>query len=152
PHETGHGELTVNGAVLGTPSYMSPEQAAGDPVDARSDVYSLGCVLYELLAGRPPFEGRTVLSVLHKHAFETPEPPSARMPGLAPALRAAGLPPSPKRPDDRFATARALGLAIEAGAASLARAAASRTTGVAAPALGSAGNLPEPMTSFVGRE
>jgi serine/threonine-protein kinase len=65
--------LTGSGAIIGSPSYMSPEQASGKPVDARSDIYSLGITLYEMLSGRPPFEGGTA-EILIKHLLEPPPP------------------------------------------------------------------------------
>jgi hypothetical protein len=66
--------LTQAGAVVGTPNYMAPEQAAGKPVDARADLFSLGCVLYELLTGRKPFSGETVTAVLKSLAYDRPAP------------------------------------------------------------------------------
>jgi serine/threonine-protein kinase len=79
----GDGRLTVDGAVAGTPEYMSPEQAEGDAgLDGRSDVYSLGCVAYFLLTGRPPFRKATALQLLFAHAREPVEPPSAVRPGV----------------------------------------------------------------------
>lgn len=67
-------DLTQSGQVFGSPTYMSPEQARGDLVDHRSDIYSLGCVMYELLTGRPPFGGNNALIVLHKHLSEEAAP------------------------------------------------------------------------------
>ena len=74
--------LTATGAVLGTPTYMSPEQARDDALDARSDLYSLGVVLYELIAGRPPFVAETPVSVLLKHCTEAPPELAELAPGL----------------------------------------------------------------------
>jgi serine/threonine-protein kinase len=73
-------KLTETGLALGTPSYMSPEQAAAGRVDTRSDIYALGCVAYEMLAGNPPFTGPTVQAILARHAVD-PVPP------LRPPLR-----------------------------------------------------------------
>jgi eukaryotic-like serine/threonine-protein kinase len=75
-HDTG--ELTLSGAVLGTPLYMSPEQARGERVDVRSDVYSLGVLCYELLTGSLPFQSETLLGVAMAHITETPRAPSTR--------------------------------------------------------------------------
>src|SRR5260370_4120924 len=68
--EAAGSQLTRTGIALGTPLYMSPEQAAGDAVDGRSDVYSLGCTLYEMLSGRPPYAGSSSLAVLARHSAD----------------------------------------------------------------------------------
>ena len=73
---TGKADLTMSGMMLGTPIYMSPEQCQGEPLDARSDIYSLGCVFYEMLAGRTPFLGSTASQLIVKHASEAPKDPS----------------------------------------------------------------------------
>ncbi|MHC6627493.1 DNA translocase FtsK [Streptomyces globosus] len=78
PHTT----LTAAGTVLGTPTYMSPEQAQAVPVDHRSDLYSLGCVLYALVTGQPPFSAASGVALLVKHVTETPVPPGHRRLGL----------------------------------------------------------------------
>jgi eukaryotic-like serine/threonine-protein kinase len=78
--------LTQTGAVMGTATYFSPEQAQGLPVDGRSDVYSLGVVLYEMVTGTAPFTGDSPVAVAYKHVREAPVPASERAPGLSPAL------------------------------------------------------------------
>ena len=95
---------TASGAVSGTPAYMSPEQAQGLKVDHRSDIYSLGVVLYEMIAGRIPFEGDTSWSLIFKHINEPP--PS--IPGVQPIVQKVIDRALAKRPDDRYQTARAL--------------------------------------------
>ena len=97
--------LTQTGVVVGSPTYMSPEQAAGDEVDGRSDVYSLGCVLYEMLAGRPPFVGTTRYAVLAKH-WEARVPNLAEVrPDIPPAVQQLVERALAKAPTDRYADA-----------------------------------------------
>ena len=102
--------LTSTGAVLGTPHYMSPEQAAGRVVDSRSDLYSLGIILYEMLVGQAPFHDTSVASVLYKHVFEAPTPPSQSHPDLAisPALERIAMRCLEKEPARRYASAQEL--------------------------------------------
>ncbi len=78
--------MTQTAAVIGTAQYLSPEQARGETVDARSDVYSAGCLLYELLAGRPPFVGDSPVSVAYQHVREMPIPPSQHNPDITPQM------------------------------------------------------------------
>src|SRR6202047_1802383 len=80
--------VTQTAAVIGTAQYLSPEQARGDSVDARSDVYSLGCVLYEILTGEPPFVGDSPVAVAYQHVREDPVPPSQGHEGISRALSA----------------------------------------------------------------
>jgi serine/threonine-protein kinase len=102
--DAGH-SLTQTAAVIGTAQYLSPEQAHGDKVDARSDVYSLGCVLYEMLTGEPPFTGDTPLSVAYQHVRKTPTRPSARRSGISPELDAVVLKSLAKNPERRYQSA-----------------------------------------------
>jgi tRNA A-37 threonylcarbamoyl transferase component Bud32 len=97
--------MTQTGMVMGTPQYLSPEQALGKAVDTRSDLYATGCLLYELLALRPPFVGETPLSVVYQHVQDEPRPPSTVDPRVPPELDGLVLHALAKQPDDRFQTA-----------------------------------------------
>jgi serine/threonine-protein kinase len=97
--------LTQTAAVLGTASYLSPEQAQGEQVDARSDIYSLGCVLYEMLTGNPPFTGDSPVAIAYKHVRDDPVPPS-RVNGDIPGdLEAVVMKSMAKNPANRYQTA-----------------------------------------------
>ena len=100
--------LTAAGVVLGTPEYMSPEQAEGRPADARSDLYSFGIMAYEMLAGKVPFRAPSALAVLRKHVEEPPPPLAGLRPGLPPALEAAVTRLLAKKPEERHRSAAAL--------------------------------------------
>jgi serine/threonine protein kinase len=93
---------TASGLVSGTPAYMSPEQAQGDKTDRRTDIYSLGVVLYEMLAGRVPFEADSTLSVIYMHIHNVPPP----IPGILPEVQAVLDRALAKNPDDRYQTSR----------------------------------------------
>jgi len=97
--------LTQNAAVLGTAAYMAPEQALGKPADERSDIYSLGCVLYALLAGHPPFTGDGAAAVLHQHANIAPDPLRAQNSRVSPALETLVMEMLAKSPSERPQTA-----------------------------------------------
>ena len=94
-------------AVLGTAAYLPPEQAQGLPVDARTDIYSLGTVLYELLCGRPPFTGDSPVAIAYKQVNEMPEPPSALNRDVSPRLDAVVMKALSKNPANRYQTAQA---------------------------------------------
>ena len=100
------GSLTQTAAVIGTAQYLSPEQARGESVDQRSDIYSTGCLLYELLVGRPPFVGESSVSVAYQHVREPAVPPSQLNPGLSPDIDAITLKALAKDPAERYQTAR----------------------------------------------
>ena len=97
--------LTQTASVLGTAPYMAPEQAMGNPADARSDIYSLGCVLYEMLTGQPPFMADVPAAVLHQHVRVAPRPPITLNPAVPPALDALVLQMLAKDPRGRPQTA-----------------------------------------------
>ncbi|MFC7973732.1 protein kinase [Streptomyces cinereoruber] len=97
--------MTQTGMVMGTPQYLSPEQALGKAVDHRSDLYATGCLLYELLALRPPFTGETPLSVVYQHVQDVPVPPSDVTGSVPPELDGLVMRSLAKEPDDRFQSA-----------------------------------------------
>lgn len=97
--------MTQTGMVMGTPQYLSPEQALGKAVDHRSDLYATGCLLYELLALRPPFTGETPLSVVYQHVQDTAVPPSEVSDAAPPELDGLVMRSLAKDPDDRFQSA-----------------------------------------------
>lgn len=98
--------LTQSGVTVGTPLYMSPEQVQGHPVDHRSDIYSFGVTCYHLLAGEPPFQGKTAFDVALKHVKEEPPPLAAFRPDLPPELVAMVHKMMAKRPEDRYQSVR----------------------------------------------
>ena len=105
--------MTQTSAVIGTAQYLSPEQAKGETVDARSDLYSTGCLIYELLTGRPPFIGDSPVAVAYQHVREAPLPPShydPEVPAVADAIVLKGL---AKHPDDRYQSAEEMRADIE---------------------------------------
>ena len=116
--------MTQTQAVVGTAQYLSPEQARGETVDARSDLYSAACLLYEMLTARPPFIGDSPVSVAYQHVREIPEPASSLNPEVSPALDSVLAKALQKNRDDRFQDAAAFRRALRAARA-----------GVAVPAL-----------------
>jgi tRNA A-37 threonylcarbamoyl transferase component Bud32 len=104
--------ITATEATLGTPAYMPPEQVTGGRGDARADLYSLGCMLYEMLAGSPPFVAGDPVQVIVMHLSQPPEPLATRRPGVPPELEAVVMRLLEKEPERRFPSARALAQAL----------------------------------------
>jgi eukaryotic-like serine/threonine-protein kinase len=135
--------MTQTAAVVGTAQYLSPEQARGETVDSRSDVYSAGCLLYELLTGRPPFVGDSPVAVAYQHVREQPSPPSDHDTALPAQIDAIVLKSLAKRVEDRYQSAAAMRDDIE-------RYLAGRPVSVApAPAPSPVPLLPTPATTTV---
>src|ERR687889_342516 len=105
--------MTQTAAVVGTAQYLSPEQARGETVDSRSDVYSAGCLLYELLTGRPPFVGDSPVAVAYQHVREQAPPPSSLDEDLPPEVDAIVMKALTKRIEDRYQSAAAMRADIE---------------------------------------
>jgi eukaryotic-like serine/threonine-protein kinase len=110
---------TQTGNILGSPKYMSPEQMTGQPADRRSDIFSLGIVLYELTAGEPPFSAPNVSQLMQQIAVATPRPPSAVKPALPAMLDLIVAKALEKRPDARYQSAAALAADLRACMAEL---------------------------------
>ncbi|MFT3716491.1 MAG: Stk1 family PASTA domain-containing Ser/Thr kinase [Gordonia sp. (in: high G+C Gram-positive bacteria)] len=97
--------MTQTSAVMGTAQYLSPEQARGIKVDPRSDIYSMGCVLFELVTGEPPFTGDSPIAVAHQHVHEDPRRPSQINPEITPELDSVVMKAMSKNPENRYQTA-----------------------------------------------
>jgi eukaryotic-like serine/threonine-protein kinase len=113
----GVSQMTEAGSIIGTAQYLSPEQARGAPVDQRSDLYSMGIVLYEMLTGQVPFTGESPVEIAMKHLSDTPRPPSLLRPDIPPDLDMVVLRALAKSPDDRFQTAEEMDTELERVAA-----------------------------------
>ena len=145
--------LTATGAIVGTAAYMSPEQTRGEPLDPRTDVFSLGVVLYEAATGRLPFEGPSMLSVLHEIALVEPPAPSRARPGLPRELDQVLLRAMAKDKTRRYASAADFAAALRALGRERGDTDAEEMVGAEAPVSQSRvrNNLPSLLTSFVGR-
>lgn len=111
--------VTATSAVMGTAQYLSPEQARGESVDARSDIYSTGCVLYELLTSSPPFNGDSPVSIAYQHVNEAPKLPSSVDPSIPTTLDAITMTALTKSPANRYQTAAEMRVDIERAIAGL---------------------------------
>jgi beta-lactam-binding protein with PASTA domain len=116
--------MTQTAQVIGTAQYLSPEQARGERVDTRSDLYSTGCLMYELLVGRPPFTGDSPVAIAYQHVRENPIPPSRLDPELPPWADAIVLKAMAKSPNDRYQTAAEMNADIQRAASGMQVAAA----------------------------
>jgi predicted Ser/Thr protein kinase len=113
----GASDMTETGSIMGTAQYLSPEQAQGLPVDARSDLYSIGVVLYELLTGRPPFDAESPVTIALKQVSATPVPPRELIAAVPPALEAVTMRALRKEPAERFQDADEMIAALESALA-----------------------------------
>jgi eukaryotic-like serine/threonine-protein kinase len=129
----GASEMTETGSIMGTAQYLSPEQAQGHAVTATSDLYSIGVMLYEMLAGRLPFEGESAVSIALKHLSEPPTPISQIRPDVHPALESVVMAALAKDPARRWQTAEDFGEALAAAGAQLGEAPPPSDTSVFAP-------------------
>ncbi len=123
--------MTATAAVIGTAQYLSPEQARGETVDARSDIYSTGCLLYELLTGRPPFIGESPVSVAYQHVREEARPPSQLNPDVSSTIDNIVAKSLAKRTDDRYQSAADMKADIDRALAGLEVGAPTRAGGTA---------------------
>ncbi len=108
----GSSQLTTTGSIIGTPAYMSPEQLRGDPINHRSDIYSLGVILYHMLVGRPPFEALTTFSLIYQHVEKTPPPPREFNPQISAEVELVILRALQKNPDERFESSEQMSEAL----------------------------------------
>ena len=116
--------MTQTAQVIGTAQYLSPEQARGERVDARSDLYSTGCLMYELLTGRPPFTGDSPVAIAYQHVRENPVPPSQIDPALPPWADSIVLKAMAKSPSERYQSAAEMNADIQRAASGMQTAAA----------------------------
>ncbi len=146
---SGASQMTEAGSIVGTAQYLSPEQARGKPVDQRSDLYSLGIVLYEMLTGKVPFTGDAAVEIAMKHLSAIPDPPSKLRPEISHDLDAVVMRALAKDPADRYSSAEEM----DADLARVARGAAvSRSTEEAMTSVLAGSGISSAMTSIVPRE
>jgi serine/threonine protein kinase/tetratricopeptide (TPR) repeat protein len=142
----GDERLTGTGLAVGTPHYMSPEQASGGRIlDARSDIYSLGCVLYEVLTGEPPFTGRTPQAVMTRRLFESPTPVRRLRPTVSAGVEGAIVRALALEPADRFQTAAEFARALTDPAETPPAMHPAPSTATALPAAGATGLRRKPL-------
>lgn len=116
--DSGVAALTNTGTIIGTPEYLSPEQGSGEPLDYRTDVYSLGVVLFQMLAGRVPFVGTSPVAIAIKHTLEMPPPITRFNPQIPPRVEAVVMKALAKNPDERFISAGEFARALRQAAES----------------------------------
>jgi serine/threonine-protein kinase len=144
--------MTQTQAVIGTAQYLSPEQARGETVDARSDLYSAGCLLYELMTGRPPFVADSPVAVAYQHVRELPQPPSAYTPTIPEVVDRIVLHALAKDREARYQTAAEFRTDLEAAVAGRAVSAAASTVAMASPqqmAAGPGGGFGGATTEYI---
>ncbi len=139
------GAATTAGLILGTPSYMSPEQALGKPLDGRSDIFSLGSILYEMITGEQAFPGSQASTVMYRIVHEPPSPMAALQPGLDPGLESIVFQALAKQPEHRYQTCADLAAALDnyvPGRARVEQSTASNVVSASRPDLMATASLP----------
>src|ERR1700761_6998943 len=139
--------MTQTAQVIGTAQYLSPEQARGERVDARSDLYSTGCLMYELLTGRPPFTGDSPVAIAYQHVRENPVPPTVVEPDIPAWADAIVLKAMAKDPNDRYQSADEMRMAVQRAMNGMAVAAPTRMDRYGTQAMGAATMMANPTTS-----
>ncbi|HEY0717337.1 MAG TPA: Stk1 family PASTA domain-containing Ser/Thr kinase, partial [Streptosporangiaceae bacterium] len=140
--------MTQTAQVIGTAQYLSPEQARGERVDARSDLYSTGCLMYELLTGRPPFTGDSPVAIAYQHVRENPVPPSVVDPDMPPWADAIVLKAMAKDPADRYQSAAEMRMDVQRAMNGMAVAAPTRLDAYGrTQAMGAATMMANPTTA-----
>jgi eukaryotic-like serine/threonine-protein kinase len=142
--------MTQTAQVIGTAQYLSPEQARGERVDARSDLYSTGCLMYELLTGRPPFTGDSPVAIAYQHVRENPVPPSVVDPDIPSWADAIVLKAMAKDPGDRYQSAGEMRMDVQRAMNGMAVAAPTRMDRYGTQAMGAATMMANPTTSVPG--